>query len=56
MAPYELRGDKPGIVFPTGAVVKNGLLRLYYGAADTTVAVATAPLESLLQALRGAKV
>ena len=56
MAPYELRGEKPGIVFPTGAVVQEGVMRLYYGAADTTVAVATAPLENLLGALRGAKV
>ena len=55
MAEYELRGEKPGIVFPTGAVVQDGILRLYYGAADTTVAVATAPLNDLLEALREAK-
>lgn len=54
-ADYELRGEKPGIVFPTGAVVQEGTLRLYYGAADTTVAVATAPMDRLLEALREAK-
>jgi len=50
--PYELRGEKPGIVFPTGAVVQDGTLRMYYGAADTTVAVASAKLEDLLEVLR----
>ncbi len=49
--PYELRGEKPGIVFPTGAVVQDGTLRLYYGAADTSVAVASARLDDLLQVL-----
>ncbi len=49
---YEMRGEKPGIVFPTGAVVQSGILRLYYGAADTSVAVASARLEDLLQVLR----
>lgn len=48
---YELRGEKPGIVFPTGAVVQDGNLRLYYGAADTTVALASARLEDLLEVL-----
>ena len=50
--PYELRGEKPGIVFPTGAIVEEGIVRLYYGAADTTVCVATARLDDLLQALK----
>ena len=51
-APYELRGEKPGIVFPTGAVVQDGTLRLYYGAADTSVAVASARMDDLFQVLR----
>ena len=50
--PYELRGEKPGIVFPTGAVVQDGDMRLYYGAADTSVAVASARMDDLLQVLR----
>ncbi len=50
--PYELRGEQPGIVFPTGAVVEDGTLRLYYGAADVSVAVATARMDDLLQVLR----
>ena len=51
-APYELRGDMPGIIFPTGAIEQNGMLSLYYGAADTSVALATAKVSDLLQALR----
>ena len=50
-ASYEMHGDKPGIVFPTGTTIKDGVLSLYYGAADTTVCLATARLETLLQAL-----
>jgi len=48
---YEQRGNVPGVVFPTGAVVDRDTkeLRLYYGAADTTVALATADLSELIQ-------
>ena len=47
--PYEMRGHKPGVVFPTGLVEKDDRLYLYYGAADTTVALATAKKEVLHQ-------
>jgi len=48
---YEQRGNVPGVVFPTGAAVDRDTkeLRLYYGAADTTVALATADLSELIQ-------
>ena len=36
-ATYELEGDVPNVVFPSGALVKNDLLYVYYGAADTRV-------------------
>ena len=52
---YEMRGDKLGIIFPTGAVVQEGVLRRYYGAADTTVCLATARLDDLLHALSTSK-
>ena len=45
---YEIEGDTPNVVFPTGLVEKEGILYLYYGAADTTVCVATAPLKDIL--------
>jgi predicted GH43/DUF377 family glycosyl hydrolase len=50
-APYELSGDVPNVVFPCGAILDEttGQLRLYYGAADRCIGVATAPLSELLQ-------
>ncbi len=47
---YELMGDVPGVVFPCGAIhnAATDELRLYYGAADTCVAMATASLSDLL--------
>ena len=44
--PYERIGDVGDVVFPTGAVIRKetNQLDLYYGAADSTVAVATANL------------
>ena len=49
-APYERVGDVNDVVFPTGATVhkETNQFRLYYGAADCTVAVATADLSRLL--------
>jgi predicted GH43/DUF377 family glycosyl hydrolase len=46
---YEKYGKVPNIVFPTGAMVKDEMLYIYYGAADTTCAVATCKLETLLE-------
>ncbi|MEK7584613.1 MAG: hypothetical protein AAB490_05185 [Patescibacteria group bacterium] len=52
---YEKYGKVPNIVFPTGALVHRGQLRVYYGAADTTCCVATAPVVSIAQIVRGTK-
>lgn len=41
----------PNVIFPTGAVVKEGILHLYYGVCDTAIALATAPLEEVLAAI-----
>ena len=46
---YEKYGKVPNIVSPTGAMVKEGMLYTYYGAADTTCAVATTKLETLIE-------
>lgn len=46
---YEVCGDTPNVVFPTGLVEKDGILYLYYGAADNTVCLATASLEEILE-------
>lgn len=49
-APYEHVGDVGGVVFPTGVVVhkETNQLHLYYGAADSAVAVATANLSDCI--------
>jgi len=48
--PYERVGDVGDVTFPSGAVVDTGTneLRLYYGAADTTVALAVANMDELM--------
>ena len=50
--PYESTGFIPGVVFPTGTVQKGDDLYLYYGAADTRVALATTRIQTLLDALK----
>ncbi len=52
-APYERVGDVGNVVFPCGLVHDPATdeLRLYYGAADTSVCLATAKLADLLAAL-----
>lgn len=46
---YELQGDVPGVVFPTGWVPSGeGGIRLFYGAADSTVSTATAVVADLV--------
>lgn len=49
---YENNGYKPGIVYVSGAVVKNGNLLVYYGGADNYVGIAYANLDEFLEALR----
>jgi beta-1,2-mannobiose phosphorylase / 1,2-beta-oligomannan phosphorylase len=48
---YELTGLIPNIVFPTGALVYNNNLGVYYGAADTRVCLATCAIDELLEEL-----
>ena len=56
--PFELMGQVPNVVFPTGMIVaeydeegfalSDSLVRVYYGAADTVVALATTTIKELL--------
>jgi predicted GH43/DUF377 family glycosyl hydrolase len=39
----------PNVIFPTGNVVKDGLLHIYYGCCDTCIGLATVPLEDLVR-------
>lgn len=48
---YEHTGLVPHVIFPSGALIRNGHLEVYYGAADTHCAVATIPLENLLNSI-----
>jgi hypothetical protein len=45
-APYERQGDVNGVVFPCGWILDkaSGAIRMYYGGADTCLALATAQL------------
>lgn len=45
---YERVGDVPNVVFPSSAVVENGMIRLYYGCADTCISIADAKLADVL--------
>jgi predicted GH43/DUF377 family glycosyl hydrolase len=58
--PYELVGQVPNVVFPSGWVVdtdeegfavETGEILLYYGAADTCVALARCTVQDLLDTL-----
>lgn len=48
---YENNGFKAGVVYASGAVIKNGELLVYYGGADSYVCVAYANLEEFLNQL-----
>jgi predicted GH43/DUF377 family glycosyl hydrolase len=60
--PYETTGQVPNVVFPSGWIVEgtdadgfaspSGRVRLYYGAADTVVGLATGKVQGLLEACR----
>lgn len=48
--PYERAGDVPNAIFPCGVIHdhERGELRLYYGGADTTICLATASFDEVL--------
>ncbi len=48
-ASYEREGDVGGVVFPCGWIAQGDEIKLYYGGADTCVALATGNLSDLLQ-------
>lgn len=50
---YENLGQVARVIFPSGALIRDGRLEIYYGSADTHVALATIPLDNLLNALIG---
>jgi beta-1,2-mannobiose phosphorylase / 1,2-beta-oligomannan phosphorylase len=52
VADYEVHGDVPNIVFPSGALIKDEDFYVYYGAADTRVGVAWTKLANLMAELK----
>ena len=49
--PWEKQGDVNNEVFPTGTVLKDGRLFIYYGAADTMIAAKSLDIKELLKEL-----
>ena len=56
LAPYERSGDVPNVVFPCGLLhdPASDELRLYYGAADSCICLASAPLRDVLDVVLAA--
>ena len=50
--PYERSGDVGNVVFPCGWILQGDELRLYYGGADSCLAVAIASLRDILDFLQ----
>ncbi len=48
---WELHGEVNNVCFPTGTVVENDILYIYYGAADERIAVASLSMSKLLKEL-----
>ena len=49
---WEKKGDVNNVVFPTGTVIKDGRLYIYYGAADKRIAAKSVDMEALLKELK----
>ena len=49
---YEREGDVDDVVFPCGWIVNEDEIRLYYGVADSSMALATGKLSDLLEFVR----
>jgi predicted GH43/DUF377 family glycosyl hydrolase len=54
-ASYEREGDVDDVVFPCGWIKKEDTVFMYYGAADSCIALATAKLSDLFMFLRTGK-
>jgi len=49
---YEKHGTIPNTIFPSGSLVVKDKLYIYYGATDTTIALASVNLARLLEAMK----
>ena len=48
---YEHVGQVPHVIFPTGVLIKDNIVEIHYGAADTHCAIATIPLNTFLTSI-----
>ena len=53
---WERKGNVKNVVFPTSALIKNGRLYIYYGAADKLIAARSVDLVELLAELKKSSV
>jgi beta-1,4-mannooligosaccharide/beta-1,4-mannosyl-N-acetylglucosamine phosphorylase len=51
-APYELAGDVPNVVFPCATLDDGEKVAVYYGAADTVVAVAFGYIDEIIDYIK----
>jgi len=49
---YELSGYVGNVIFPTGALIEDNILIIYYGAADTTTCIARVNLTDLVSTMK----
>lgn len=49
---YEMSGYVADVIFPSGALVEDGILIIYYGAADTTTCIARVNLDDLIKTMK----
>jgi len=49
---YESQGQVANVVFPAGALIENDELRIYYGAADSTIDIISVSVSNLKKTLR----
>ena len=54
LAPYELLGDVGNVIFSGGWIhdKKKGILRVYYGGADTCIALASAKMKDVMSYIK----
>lgn len=47
---YERIGDVPNVIFPCGVILEDDdTVRMYYGVADTAIAMATAKINDIIK-------
>ncbi len=49
---YEQFGTVPNTIFPSGSLIMKDKLYIYYGATDTTIALATVDMKSLIESMK----